>query len=83
MNLASRPKAVISNIFRTWFWVRKLLPKQRCYCFAAPEIRAGSSIEKIYVINLDREYERWARIVSQLRQVLDASGKTILGLTER
>lgn len=83
MNFASRPKAVINNIFRFWLLVRKLLPKQRCYCFAAPAVRAGPSIEKIYVINLDREHERWARIVSQLRQVLDASGNNILGLTER
>ena len=83
MKLAARPKAVIRSIFKLWLLVRKLLPKQRCNCFAAPKFRAVPSIEKIYVINLDREHQRWAKIVGELRQVLDASGTNILALTER
>jgi GR25 family glycosyltransferase involved in LPS biosynthesis len=83
MKLAVRPTRAISHLFRFWLRLRKLLPKQRCHCFGAQAARRTPGIEKIYVINLDREHGRWSGIVKELRHVLDWSGASILYLTER
>ena len=47
--------------------------------------RCGESprIEKIYVINLDREPGRWSKMEQELRHILDPSGAELLNLTER
>ena len=40
-------------------------------------------IEKVYVINLDREPGRWSGMEQELRNILDSSGTELLRLTER
>jgi GR25 family glycosyltransferase involved in LPS biosynthesis len=82
MKLSGRPTGPISHIFRFWLRLRKLFPKQRCHCFGARSTRPPG-IEKIYVINLDREPGRWSGIVKELRHILDSAGASILDLTER
>jgi len=83
MKLSGRPLGLINHIFRFWLRLRKLLPKQRCHCFGAPAARHTPGIEKIFVINLDREHGRWSRMEKELQHVLDSSGARILDLTER
>jgi GR25 family glycosyltransferase involved in LPS biosynthesis len=43
----------------------------------------GAQIEKIYVINLDRETIRWSNMQQELRRLLDSSGNHLLNLTDR
>jgi len=57
---------------------RRLLPRQRC-CAFGPTYSA-ERIERIYVINLDRQPDRWAEMRRELDQLLDCSGSA---LTER
>lgn len=52
---------------------RRLLPRQQCHTFG-PSIEAERHrIERIYVINLDRQPDRWAEMIRELSQVLDSS----------
>jgi GR25 family glycosyltransferase involved in LPS biosynthesis len=57
---------------------RRLLPRQRCPAFGPAY--AAERIERIYVINLDRQPDRWAEMRLELDQILDCSGDA---LTER
>lgn len=83
MNLAGRRSAAYRFIFKFWLRVRKLLPKQKADSFGSLATRNCPGIEKIYVINLDRERGRWSGMINELRHVLDSSGADIFGLTER
>jgi GR25 family glycosyltransferase involved in LPS biosynthesis len=66
------------SFYRLGLKSRRLLPRQRCPAFG-PAYAAGR-IERIYVINLDRQPERWAEMRRELDQILDCSGDA---LTER
>lgn len=83
MNLVHPPIAVVSYIFRFWLNCRRLLPRRKCRAFGVRGDEKGIGIEKVYVINLDREPGRWSRMKQELRQVLDSSGAELLTLTER
>lgn len=54
---------------------RRLLPIQRCHAFG-PAF-AAERIERIYVINLDRQPDRWAEIRRELDRILDCAGDTL------
>ncbi len=43
----------------------------------------NSSIQKIYVINLDRQVLRWEKIKKEICSLYDNEGESLLGLTER
>lgn len=83
MNLSSPSIAVVSYFFRFWLALRRLLPKRRCQAFAVRAAWKGSVINRIYVINLDREQDRWSHMEKELKHILDSSGVEILKLTER
>lgn len=83
MNLASHQVAVVSQIFRFWLSLRRLLPRRKCRTFGVHRTEKGPTVEKIYVINLDRELGRWSRMEHELRRILDSSGSGLLSLTER
>ncbi len=83
MNLARRPLAVVSHIFRFWLSLRRFLPRRKCQTFGAQSAAKGPKIEKIYVINLDREPGRWSKMQQELRHILDSEGAELLSLTER
>ena len=51
---------------------RRLLPRQRCRAFGPAY--AAERIERVYVINLDREPDRWAEMRRELDQIFDCSG---------
>ena len=83
MNLARPLLGVVSHGFRFWLTLRRLLPKRKCRTFGAQGAEKGPRIEKVYVINLDREPGRWSKMEQELRHILDASGTELLNLTER
>jgi GR25 family glycosyltransferase involved in LPS biosynthesis len=60
-----------------------MLPKQKCRAFGVHRSKNVPQIEKVYVINLDREPGRWSAIAQELQHVLDSSGHELLNLTER
>ena len=83
MNLARPSQKVVSYAFQLWLALRRLMPKQKCQAFSAQAGHKGPRIEKIYVINLDREPRRWSNIQQELRRILDSSGKELLRLADR
>ncbi|WP_169560694.1 family 16 glycosylhydrolase [Nevskia ramosa] len=56
---------------------------QTSRAFGAKRTSNGQTIEKIYVINLDREPARWSSVKQELGRILDRSGNDLLSLTER
>ena len=83
MNLARPPQALATLILRLCLNLRLFLPRQKCRTFGAQRTQKVAQIEKICVINLDREPGRWSRIEQELRNILDSSGIALLALTER
>ena len=60
-----------------------MLPVQTSQAFGAQRTSNDQTIEKIYVINLDREPARWSRVKQELRRIRDGFGNDLLRLTER
>jgi len=83
MNLARPPLSAVCHVFRFWLTLRRLLPRRKCQTFGVQVAEKGPGIEKIYVINLDREPNRWSKMEQELRHILDSSGAELLSLTER
>ncbi len=83
MNLSRPPLEVVSYVFRFWLNLRRLLSKGKCRTFGVAGADEGPRIEKIYVINLDREPGRWSKMKQELGHILDSSGVELLNLTER
>lgn len=83
MNLSRPLVAPLKNIFRVWLKLRRFLPKEKCWAFGTSSAEGCPGIEKIYVINLDRQPDRWAEIERELRRVVDSSGVDLADLTER
>ncbi|MDP3323134.1 MAG: glycosyltransferase family 25 protein, partial [Hydrogenophaga sp.] len=83
MNLTRPPQVAFRLALRLVHGIRKLLPRQTSYSFGKRRTPAGQTIEKIYVINLDREPDRWLRIKQELRRIRDRLGNDLLDLTER
>lgn len=83
MNLKDPSSLVLGCIFQLWLHFRRLLPRQRCRAFAPKSENQRVRIQKVYVINLDRQPGRWSRMQRELKHILDSSGRELLGLTER
>lgn len=83
MNLFPRQPAIVIYFFRFLLFFRRFLPRQKCYTFGEKWEKGKPRIEKIYVINLDRETKRWFKMRQELKHILDASGKELLNMTER
>jgi len=83
MNLARPSLKVVSYGFQFWLVLLRLLPKPRCRTFSIQGAQKGPRVEKVYVINLDREPNRWSKMEQELRRILDSSGEELLSLTER
>lgn len=52
---------------------RRLLPRQQSHTFGPSTESERNRIAGIYVINLDRQPDRWAEVIRELNQVLDSS----------
>jgi len=83
MNSFPRQPGIVIYFFRLRLFLRRFLPKQKCYTFGAKSEKGKLRIEKIYVINLDRVPSRWSKMKQELMHILDASGIELLSLTER
>ncbi|WP_170159374.1 family 16 glycosylhydrolase [Pseudacidovorax intermedius] len=60
-----------------------MLPIQTSRAFGTHRASHGQSIEKIYVINLERQPTRWTRIKQELQRIRDRHGNDLLSLAER
>jgi GR25 family glycosyltransferase involved in LPS biosynthesis len=83
MNLASPWRSPSKFLFRIAMKCRRLLPKKRSQAFGPFNTKERLRIERIYVINLNRQPDRWAEMEQELRHVLDWSGVELWNLTER
>ena len=83
MNPARTSLAALRLAFRLGHSLRKMLPVQTSQAFGAPRPSNGQTIERIYVINLDREPARWSRVKQELGRIRDGFGNDLLSLTER
>jgi len=77
MNL-SRPLSAAARFLHFLFLhCRMYLPRQRCLSFVPPSDAHKSGIGPIFVVNLDRQPNRWANILRELAGILDATGKPL------
>src|SRR5882672_2239810 len=77
MNL-SRPLSAAARFLHFLFLhYRMHLPRQRCLPFVPPSDAQQSGIGPIFVINLDRQPDRWTDVLRELACILDASGKSL------
>lgn len=83
MNIFPRQPVIVIYFFRFRLFLRRFLPKQKCYAFREKKEKENLRIEKIYVINLDRAPNRWFKMKQELKHILDASGIGLMNLTER
>ena len=83
MNLASPWSTTSKFLFRILMKCRRLLPKKISTAFGSIHTKNQPKIERVYVINLDRQPDRWTNMEQELRQVLDNSGVELWNLTER
>jgi len=71
------------TLYRLMLSVRRVGAKNVCEAFKKTDGSQCNTIQQIYVINLDRQEERWKRIESELQRLKDASGTRLTKLTER
>jgi GR25 family glycosyltransferase involved in LPS biosynthesis len=83
MNLSHPPGAPSSLLYRIGMKCRRLLPRRRSQTFGPSNSKERPRIERIYVINLDRQPNRWVEMRRELRHVLDSSGAELWNMTER
>jgi GR25 family glycosyltransferase involved in LPS biosynthesis len=77
MNL-SKPLHSLSRLLNILFSkCRSRLPRQRCLTFLEPSDAQRSGIGSIFVINLDRQTNRWTDMVHEIDCILDARGKPL------
>ena len=77
MNL-SKPLRSASRLLHILFLqCRFHLPRQRCATFSGASDTQQSGIGPIFVINLDRQTNRWTDMVREFERILDASGKPL------
>lgn len=77
MNL-SKPLHAVSRVLHFLFLqCRTRLPRQQCLAFVPPLDARQSGIGPIFVINLDRQPDRWSDVLRELACVLDAAGKPL------
>jgi GR25 family glycosyltransferase involved in LPS biosynthesis len=77
MNL-SKPLLSASRLLHILFLqCRSRLPRQRCLTFLGAADAEESRIGPIFVINLDRQPNRWIDVVRELEGIVDAAGKPL------
>src|SRR5690242_11530424 len=54
---------------------RMHLPRRSCRSFVSPPSESG--VGPIFVINLDRQPNRWSKMLRELARILDATGKPL------
>jgi GR25 family glycosyltransferase involved in LPS biosynthesis len=77
MNLSQPLRAASRFLHYLFLRCRTYLPRKQCLAFMSPTNDHQLGISKIYVINLDRQPDRWADTLRELTCVLDATGKPL------
>lgn len=82
MNLASPWRTSSKLLFRFAMNFRRFLPKKRSQAFGSMNA-LDPKIQHIYVINLNRQSNRWTEMKKELSHILDCSGRELWSLTKR
>ena len=77
MNLSKRLRAASRFLHFLFLQCRTHLPRQKCLAFGPPSEPQQSGIGPIFVINLDRQPDRWSDVRRELACILDAAGKPL------
>lgn len=77
MNLSKPLSAVPRLLYSLSLQCRAHLPRQQCLTFTQPSDSRKSGIGPIFIINLERQPQRWANVLRELSCILDASGKPL------
>ena len=83
MNLSRALLGPSKLLYRIGVRARRLLPRQYCHAFGPSNATEPPTIERIYVINLDRQPDRWTEVSRELGRVLDSSRAEIASLAVR
>ncbi len=83
MNLSRSLLGFTKSLYRLGLGIRRLLPRQRSQSFGPSDTTEHQRIERIYVINLDRQPDRWSETGKELRHILDSSGADLTTRTVR
>lgn len=77
MNLSEPLRSVSRLLHILFLQCRSWLPPQRSFTFSGASNAQNSGIGPIFVINLDRQPNRWTHMVRELERILDAAGKPL------
>ncbi len=83
MNQTYPWSAPLKFLFRIAMKCRKLQPQKRSKAFGLLNNNEQAKIGHIYVINLNRQTDRWKMMEQELRNVLDSTGDELWNITER
>jgi len=74
MNLSKPLRAASRFLYFLFLQCRTHLPRQQCLAFVPPSDAHQSGIGPIFVINLDRQPDRWTDVLRELSCIRDAAG---------
>ena len=77
MNLLKPPRAAFRLLHSLFLKCRIHLPRQQCLAFMSSPDCQQPGIGPIYVINLDRQPDRWIAVRRELDRIVDAGGKSL------
>jgi GR25 family glycosyltransferase involved in LPS biosynthesis len=77
MNLSKPLRSASRFLHFLFLQLRYRLPRQQCLTFIDATNASQPGIGPIFVINLDRQKNRWTDMVRELGCILDASGKPL------
>jgi GR25 family glycosyltransferase involved in LPS biosynthesis len=80
MNVSKPPSRISRLLYALLSQWRLRLSRQRCRSFTQQQ---AAGIGPIYVINLDRQPQRWSAVLRELSRVLDADGSPLSERTIR
>ena len=83
VNLSNPLRAPTRLIYRIRMKSRSILPKQECQAFGSYAANGLPRVGRVYVINLERQEDRWREMTRELARVIDASGLELATLAER
>src|SRR5439155_11120307 len=77
MNRSKRLRSASRFLHFLFLQCRTHLPRKKCLMFGPPSEAQQSGIGPIFVINLDRQPDRWSDVRRELACILDALGKPL------
>lgn len=77
MNLSKPLRAASRLLYSLFLQCRIRLPRQQCLAFISHSDVRQPGIGPIFVINLDRQPDRWTDVRRELDRIVDAAGKPL------